>query len=852
MKYLYIVIISIALAACSNHINPELTEIGVSKQLAEFRKEQLSDVKYILSFDIPEKRTDSIAASVEIQTSVADKTTPIILDFKPDNTNLISVQLNGKNTDFSQENEHIIIPIDALSGNKASIKILFTAGEMSLNRQDNYLFTLLVPDRARTLFPCFDQPDIKANYQLNISTLKKWKVITAAKLDSENVERNSVFRNFAWSDKMSTYLFSFVAGEFSEEIRSFDDFKMHFLYQETDEKKIKNSVDTIFAMHRMAIEYLEKYTQEPFPFQKLDFASIYSHPYGGMEHVGAIQYYQGRVFLDKGATQTQELARAKLIAHETAHMWFGDLVTMKWFDDVWLKEVFANFFADKMVNPAFPNMDHQLKFVTSHYPNAYSIDRTKGTHPIRQELKNLNNAGSLYGNIIYYKAPIMMRQLEALLGEDKFQEGIREYIHTYKNSNADWNDLIEILDQKTDMNLDKWSQNWVHTAGRPVFEAKISYNKQDKIKNFRLQQSAEDGSGAIWPQTFDISFIYPDTIITTQVQSTKHSVTIDTFKNLSKPQCILYNSNGLGYGLFPTDSCTQMYAQKIKNNVPRSYCYINSFENCLMGQLSVSSTFQSLLNGLKQEKNELILNLIANQSSKIFWKYLNIEDRDSLQYQMEDILYKRMQKNEDAGIKKTLFHLYQSIAYQGKGLTNLYNIWNKTLKIPQLILNDDDYTDMAMHLALYKHPDSDTILERAEKAITDSNQKQRFLFIKPALSDDAGLRSRFFNSFKDDNNRSIENWVLTACAYLHHPLRQQTAISDISLSLHLLEEIQQTGDIFFPKNWLDNTIGQYTSMEAYEEVNDFLEEHPDLDAKLRNKILQSTDDLFRVQTIFAQ
>ena len=169
--------------------------------------------------------------------------------------------------------------------------------------------------------------------------------------------------------------------------------------------------------------------------------------FGGMEHAGAIFYNAPSLFLDKTATQNQHLSRASLIAHETAHMWFGDLVTMKWFDDVWLKEVFANFMAAKIVNPTFPDIDHELRFFLQHYPPAYDVDRTAGANPIRQTLDNLKDAGSLYGPIIYQKAPIVMRQLEQMLGPDELRDGLREYLARFAFSNATWTDLIEILDR---------------------------------------------------------------------------------------------------------------------------------------------------------------------------------------------------------------------------------------------------------------------------------------------------------------------------------------------------------------------------------------------------------------------
>src|SRR6187549_3362205 len=179
-----------------------------------------------------------------------------------------------------------------------------------------------------------------------------------------------------------------------------------------------------------------------------------------MEHPGAIFYNANGLLLDESATQDQMLGRASVIAHETAHMWFGDLVTMEWFDDVWLKEVFANFMAAKIVNPSFPGIDHELRFLLQHYPSAYEVDRTAGANPIRQELDNLNEAGSLYGAIIYQKAPVVMRHLEALLGEDNFRDGLREYLKAHSFANATWSDLINVLDARTPLDLQQWSQAW--------------------------------------------------------------------------------------------------------------------------------------------------------------------------------------------------------------------------------------------------------------------------------------------------------------------------------------------------------------------------------------------------------
>jgi aminopeptidase N len=193
--------------------------------------------------------------------------------------------------------------------------------------------------------------------------------------------------------------------------------------------------------------------------------------FGGMEHAGAISYNANGLFLDESATQSQKLGRASVISHETAHMWFGDLVTMRWFNDVWLKEVFANLMAAKMVNPAFPELNHELRFYLAHYRSAYNVDRTDGANAIRQKLANLNEAGTMYGPIIYQKAPIVMRELEEILGEINFRDGLREYLKRYSFGNATWDDLLGILDRRTPRDLAEWGRRWIDTPGRPVVRA---------------------------------------------------------------------------------------------------------------------------------------------------------------------------------------------------------------------------------------------------------------------------------------------------------------------------------------------------------------------------------------------
>ncbi len=826
-----------------------LLESGVPLVLAEYRSEQVSNVVYTLYFSIPKKKETPISAKLKLELEIKNLEKPLYLDFKEHTENILSISSNGKKMPIRHEQEHIIISSKNLQLGKNRIEIDFLAGELSLNRNDEFLYTLLVPDRARTLFPCFDQPNIKANYNLTITAPENWYVLCGAVEENRSTEGDFVTHYFGATDKMSTYLFSFVAGMFESVTQNQGQTNMTLIYRENDTEKIAYSTDTIFRLHRQAVSFLEDYTAYKFPFQKLDFATIPGFQYGGMEHVGAIQYRENALFLDQSATENQKLRRAKLIAHETAHMWFGDLVTMDWFNDVWMKEVFANFMADKIVNPAFPNIDHKLAFMTTHYPRAYGEDRTIGTNPIRQELKNLNNAGSLYGSIIYNKAPIMMRQLEVVMGRKAFQQGLREYIKAFANGNAKWNDLITILDQKTTTDLEEWSKVWVNQSGRPLFSDRITYDASDKIQSFEILQKAENKGEGIWPQTFDITLMYPDTLQTISVHSKNEKINLKEVIGLRRPKTVIYNTNGMGYGVFPFDTTAIDDIADMDDAVTRGYAYINGYENALNGTIPIIPIFDLYRKGLSSERNTLLAELVSRYMRSIFWNYLTETQRTAILSSLEKQLLAQLQSDLPSDIKKILFQTFRSVAYSDSGKAQLYRIWNKETVIPGLKLNEDDYTEMAMILSLYGHQNQAAILVKTKNGISNPDKLKRFEFLLPALSTDVTVRDSFFESLKDEKNREKEAWVLDALGFINHPTRQDDAIKHLKASLELLGEIQRTGDIFFPKGWLNGTIGKYTSADAYQILEEYLAANPDLNPALLKKLLQASDDLKRNQVI---
>jgi aminopeptidase N len=531
-------------------------------------------------------------------------------------------------------------------------------------------------------------------------------------------------------------------------------------------------------------------------------------------------------------------------------MWFGDLVTMKWFTDVWMKEVFANYMANKISSLTMPDDNYDLKFLIGHYPAAYSVDRTAGTHPIRQQLENLQEAGSLYGPIIYDKAPIMMRQLEGLIGPTGFQAGLRDYLHEYAGGNADWDDLIFKLQQYTKMKVFDWSQVWVKEAGRPVFEDSIRI-VDGKIADLVIRQRGEDGSARVWPQVFDVALVYADRVDQLAVDMNAASVHVAAAVGKAKPRCVVFNSSGLGYGLFPVDRASLGWHGG--RPVTRAAMYINQYENMLNGDVMTPVELLNYdLDALMRERmEELNFGLLLDQIGSIYWHFLSPNARAGTGPGLSAALWTRIDSVDAANEKKLLFRAFSNIGGAGTALDTLYNVW-KTKQAPRGVkLNEDDYTGLATTLAIWDYPGYSEILSAQLGRISNKDRRDRLQYLLPSLSNDPGIRDSFFRTLSSPLARRKEAWVLAALANLHHPARAGASEKYLPASLDWLADIQRTGDVFFPQNWLQACLGPYQTVTAAEVVRRFLREHPDYNPKLRAKILQSADNLFRAEKLIA-
>ena len=265
-----------------------MTETGVSWELAQFRKSTYWDVKYNLSFVIPENRQEAVTGVSEITWKQGRKE-QLIVDFRADSSQVISVLLNDQPVEYRVEKEHIIIPHSETWSGTNKVTIAFRASDQSLNRRDEFLYTLLVPDRARTLFPCFDQPDIKALYSLTLDIPENWTAVANGKIIEADVlsRPNRRLIRFQETEPLPTYLFSFVAGKLQREIYQRGERSISIYHRETDPKRVAQCPE-IARQVLDALSWMEDYTGIPYPFAKYDLIIIPGFQFGGMEHTGEL------------------------------------------------------------------------------------------------------------------------------------------------------------------------------------------------------------------------------------------------------------------------------------------------------------------------------------------------------------------------------------------------------------------------------------------------------------------------------------------------------------------------------------------------------------------------------------
>ncbi|HEV7643479.1 MAG TPA: M1 family aminopeptidase [Pyrinomonadaceae bacterium] len=933
-------------------------ENGVSQVLARWRAANYSDVRYKLNITL-EKGAPLMKGELEISVKITAEgaKNDLVLDWRPtqfsadkDKPFAHFIEVNNSIDILSWVvNEHLIVPKSLLKTGENVIKIQFaspvkTSGAAItryVDKEDGgeYVYSLFVPSDASTAFPCFDQPDLKARFTLSVDTPEDWKVIsnTAANsirglpvTHSEEWRKKLFTTYFQETKPISTYVFAFAAGDFtefndkggdpnvSEGINSKTGNTLpngrvsasHIYVRRSQAEKFKQHAAEVFRLNREGVKFLEGYFGYPYPFPKYDLVLIPEFPFGGMEHAGATFLREDSIIFPQEPTANNYISRANVIFHEAAHQWFGDTVTMRWFDDLWLKEGFAEFMAYKTLEKVMPQYNAWKVFYERNKQAAYLTDSTKGTTPIYQEIPNLSAAKSAYGNIVYRKAPSFLKQAEFYLGENKFQTAVRAFLKKHEFANAGWEDLVREFENSSQMNLAGWAQEWVKQPGMPLFRLKITkYSGFAGSINTRtppeitlvFSQSDARGGNQLWMQKMTFLYLYEDGHTRIEdVSFNKGDKEIEEFwgidfrgqettrsrKEMLPPKFIFTNFQDHGYGIFLLDEKSKKYAleniQNEKDDFLRAMMWGSLWDSVREAELDPKDYVGLVIKNLGAEKDEVTISGLLGRASTAINYYVSEKQRAELAPQLEDLLIDKIlaapATTQGRGQKLTYYRSFLGIASTEKARGVLKDILKGrfTKRGPQAnnntdILADDkpappedklpdnyvvtdqiplktkDKFDIVTRLLILGDKDAPALLAELEKTET-SDEAKRYVYAAKAGIAAAENKAKYFDDFL--NNKTIsESWIEAAFGPFNSVRHSELTLPYLEKALAELPNLKRNRKIFFVNGWLGAFIGGQRSAGALAVIETFLVDNPNLDKDLRLKILENADGLGRAVKI---
>ncbi len=833
---------------------------GVSQTLAVERAARISGVRYDLSLDVTGADTATGLVTVRFQLRTPGD---VILDFR--GAQLRPVRANGIVVpDAAYNGQHVRIPAHALTAGANRLDFEFStliaaAGASIIRVRDpsdgaTYLYTLLVPSDAEQLFPCFDQPDLKARVNLTLTTPLGWRAVAnGAALRADSSSRGTTYV-FHETEPISTYLIAFAAGPwatFSSEGTS----RPVTLYVRRSRAR-EVEADSILRDADRAVAWLEDYFASPYPFGKLDVLLAPAFPFGGMEHPGAIFFSEERFIYREAPTLPQRLGRTATIFHEVAHQWFGDLVTMKWFDDLWLKEGFATYMAAKMQDALQPDAGVWKSFYLRNKPAAYAVDMTDGTTPIWQQLDNLDQAKSNYGAIVYNKAPGVLKQLNHLVGDTAFRKGLQRFVKSHAFANATWRDLLDAVGKAWGHSLKGWGDNYILRPGMPVLEQQVAV-RDGRLTSLSIEQRpARPLSGSRpWPIRTDLVLV-PEVGAPRRLSLTLtgRRTTVREAVGLPAPAWIFANDGDYAYAEVLLDPGSVAWLEQglggVRDSFERAMLWGALWDLVRDAYLSPVRFIHLALRELPAETDEQIVSGIVGRLARATTTYLAGVNRDAYLPDVERALLDGARDTTRAyGIRKAQFDALVRLAATPPMLDTIDAMLDSTALLG---LPVGATTRWAIVTRLVAAGASGASARLAAEMRRDATAEgARRAFVAGAARPDPAVKRTYFARYFADTSLN-EDWATASLDAFNAPESRALALPYLRAALDSLPWIQRNRRIFYLGSWLDSFISAQVSPEALETIRQFLEERPALAPDLRAKILQSTDELERAVRIRAR
>jgi tricorn protease interacting factor F2/3 len=519
----------------------------------------------------------------QAQINLNQKEETLKLTFKDDlkDSEILTIEFSGKVSD--------------------KLKGLYKATYHENNKEKHFLTTQFEAPYARRCFPCFDEPSKKATFNLSLKIPENLQAISNMPILKETKENKQKIITFKESPIMSTYLLYFGIGELEFLEDTYKKVKLRVVTTPGKSKDGKFAID----LTKKFLKYFEEFSNIPYPLPKLDLIAVPDFEAGAMENWGAITFREILLLQNEKTSTSVKKRIAEVVAHELWHQWSGNLVTMEWWEDLWLNESFATYMAFKAMNHYFPEWNSLEDFVIEETSGAFSKDSLKTTHSIAVNVNNPNQISEIFDAISYGKGGSVLRMIESFLGEENFKKGVQKYLLKYKYKNAIASDLWDNLAEFSNQPIKEIMIDWLTKPGYPLIEVS---QKNNTISLKQKKFNSKTGDKNFWKIPLTIKS--EKETLKELFKEEKTSINIkSSFFKLNKGQHGFYR---IKYDQESLNNLSNLILNKKISSIDRYGIQNDLFNLCLFGEITLD-TYLHFIKAYKNEDNyTVLLDLCSN------------------------------------------------------------------------------------------------------------------------------------------------------------------------------------------------------------------------------------------------